>query len=43
MFGGIDSSMLSETSMFNPKSPYAVGKVFAHEMTKVYRDSYDLF
>ncbi len=43
MFGGVDSSMLSETSMFNPKSPYAVGKVFAHEMTKVYRDSYDLF
>ena len=28
---------------FNPKSPYAVGKVFAHEMTKVYRESYGLF
>ena len=26
-----------------PKSPYAVGKVFAHEMTKVYRESYDIF
>ena len=25
------------------KSPYAVGKVFAHEMTKVYRESYDMF
>ena len=43
MYGGIDSSTLSEKSKFNPKSPYAVGKVFAHEMTKVYRDSYDLF
>jgi len=43
MYGGIDSSVLSETSVFNPKSPYAVGKVFAHEMTKVYRESYDLF
>ena len=43
MYGGIDSSTLSEKSKFNPKSPYAVGKVFAHEMTKVYRESYDLF
>jgi GDPmannose 4,6-dehydratase len=43
MFGGVDSEMLSEKSQFNPKSPYAVGKVFAHEMTKVYRDSYGLF
>ena len=43
MYGGIDETVLSETSVFNPKSPYAVGKVFAHEMTKVYRESYDLF
>jgi len=43
MYGGIDSKTLSEESKFNPKSPYAVGKVFAHEMTKVYRESYDLF
>ena len=43
MFGGVDSSILSESSVFNPKSPYAVGKLFAHEMTKVYRDSYNLF
>ena len=43
MFGGIDSEILSEKSQFNPKSPYAVGKVFAHEMTKVYRESYGLF
>lgn len=43
MFGGVDESILSESSPFNPKSPYAVGKLFAHEMTKVYRDSYDLF
>ena len=43
MFGGIDSNILSENSVFNPKSPYAVGKLFAHEMTKVYRESYGLF
>ncbi len=43
MYGGVDSNILSEDSEFNPKSPYAVGKVFAHEMTKVYRESYNLF
>jgi len=43
MFGGIDDSLLNEESKFIPKSPYAVGKVFAHEITKVYRESYDIF
>ena len=43
MFGGIDSSALNEESKFVPKSPYAAGKLFAHEMTKIYRESYDLF
>jgi len=43
MFGGIDNKVLNEDSKFIPKSPYAVGKVFAHEMTKVYRESYDIF
>lgn len=43
MYGGIDTNMLNEDSKFIPKSPYAVGKVFAHEMTKVYRESYDMF
>ena len=43
MFGGIDKSSLNEVSKFIPKSPYAVGKVFAHEITKVYRESYDIF
>lgn len=43
MFGGVDKSSLNEGSKFIPKSPYAVGKVFAHEITKVYRESYDVF
>ena len=43
MFGGIDSQLLNENSKFIPKSPYAVGKVFAHEMTKTYREAYDIF
>ncbi len=43
MFGGEDDQLLNEESVFTPKSPYAVSKVFAHEMTKIYRDSYDMF
>ena len=43
MYGGIDSNSLNEESKFVPKSPYAAGKLFAHEMTKIYRESYDIF
>ena len=43
MYGGSSREMLSETSLFDPKSPYAASKVFAHNMTKLYRESYDLF
>jgi GDPmannose 4,6-dehydratase len=43
MFGGIDNQPLNENSKFIPKSPYAVGKLFAHETTRVYRESYGLF
>ena len=43
MFGGIDGEFLNENSKFIPKSPYAAGKVFAHDLTKIYRESYDLF
>ena len=34
---------LNEESLFEPKSPYAAGKVFAHNITKVYRESYGIF
>ena len=43
MFGGVEEKYLDEESKFIPKSPYAVGKVFAHDITKVYRESYNLF
>ena len=42
MFGGTTGKFLNEKSLFEPKSPYAVGKVFAHEITKVYRESYGI-
>ncbi len=43
MFGGIDEGSLNEDSLLIPKSPYAAGKVFAHNMTRIYRESYELF
>ncbi len=43
MYGGGVQSSLNEESPFDPKSPYAASKVFAHNMTKIYRDSYDMF
>jgi len=43
MYGGSSSVKLNEMSPFDPKSPYAASKVFAHDITKIYRDSYDLF
>jgi len=43
MYGGRLKEKLSEDSPFEPKSPYAASKVFAHDLTKIYRESYDLF
>ena len=43
MFGGSSKELLNEKSLFNAKSPYGASKVFAHEITKIYRESYDLF
>ena len=43
MYGGKSKIILTEESPFDPRSPYAVSKVFAHNMTKMYRDSYNLF
>ena len=43
MFGGIDNSILNEDSLLIPKSPYAAGKVFSHNITKIYRESYGMF
>ncbi len=43
MYGGANEEKLDELSLFDPKSPYAASKVFAHNMTKIYRESYGLF
>ena len=43
MYGGGSKKSLNEDSIFDPKSPYAASKMFSHHITKVYRESYDLF
>jgi len=43
MYGGAIKEALNEESKFDPKSPYAAAKLFAYEISKVYRDSYDMF
>ena len=43
MYGGGVKEKLNENSAFDPKSPYAASKMFSHNITKVYRESYNLF
>ncbi len=43
MYGGVSTDSLNEESLLEPKSPYAAGKVFAYNMTKIYRESYKKF
>ncbi len=42
MYGAVLESPQSETTPFNPRSPYAISKVFAHWMTVDYRDAYSI-
>lgn len=34
---------MSEETAFHPKSPYAAAKLYAHNLVKIYRDSYGIF
>jgi len=43
MFGKVLETPQRETTPFYPRSPYAVAKVFAHQMTVQYREAYGLF
>ena len=35
MYGGASGDLLDENSIFDPKSPYAAAKVYAHNLTKI--------
>jgi GDPmannose 4,6-dehydratase len=43
MFGQALETPQKETTPFNPASPYAASKVFAHQLCKIYREGYKMF
>jgi GDPmannose 4,6-dehydratase len=43
MFGLATQSPQSETTPFNPRSPYGVAKLYAHSMIRLYRERHGLF
>ena len=43
MFGKVQEVPQKETTPFYPRSPYGVAKLYAHWITKNYRESYDMF
>jgi len=44
LFGEINKKkFFNEKSEFHPKSPYGAAKLFAHHVTKIYRESYKIF
>ena len=43
MFGKVMEVPQTEKTPFNPRSPYAISKLYAHWITKNYRDSYNIF
>jgi GDPmannose 4,6-dehydratase len=43
MFGAVLSIPQNEQTQFNPVSPYACAKVYAHYITRNYREAYNIF
>jgi GDPmannose 4,6-dehydratase len=43
MFGQAKRIPQNEETPFNPANPYAAAKVYAHQMVRIYRESYGLF
>ena len=43
MYGKVLETPQSETTPFNPISPYAAAKLYAYYMTKIYREGYGLY
>jgi len=43
MFGRMVENPATERTPFYPRSPYGVSKLYAHWITKNYRESYDMF
>ncbi len=43
MFGKVHAVPQNEETVFHPRSPYGVAKLYAHWITLNYRESYDIF
>lgn len=43
MFGKVKESPQNENTIFHPRSPYGISKVAGFDLTRNYRESYDLF
>lgn len=43
MFGAISETPQNENTPFNPTNPYAAAKLYAHNIAKIYRKSYNMF
>jgi GDPmannose 4,6-dehydratase len=43
MFGQAESTFQTETTPFNPQSPYACAKVLAYYLTRYYREAFGMF
>ena len=43
LYGLVQETPQKETTVFYPRSPYAVAKLYAYWITKNYRESYDMF
>lgn len=43
MFGQVSVTPQNEQTPFNPVNPYAAAKVYAHQMARIYRESYGLY
>lgn len=43
MYGKVHTTPQNETTPFNPRSPYGIAKVFAHQTAQLYREAYGMF
>ncbi|OLF17194.1 GDP-mannose 4,6-dehydratase [Actinophytocola xanthii] len=43
MFGAVEETPQHETTLFHPRSPYGVAKVYGHFITRNYRESFGMY
>ena len=43
LYGKVSETPQSETTSFNPQSPYSIAKMYSFYMTKLYREAYGIF